>query len=713
MNRIDRRLGLAGWMCLLVGCSGTTALSLPTGAEGGPCTAGGGCDPGLVCLSRLCARPPDSALPPTGSGAGGGGVDGDPGFGGQAGTGGPGGFASGGAGSGGVTGDASLDGAGGTGGAGGLGGTAGAGGRGGTGGISPTGGSKASGGASGSGGAGGIIPTGGTRATGGTGGSSTTDPGGSACANVLACGGPVVGTWTVTSSCLEVAGPLDLSMLGLGCQSGSVTGVLQVSGNWIARSDGTFADHTTTSGSEHITLPASCQEVSGVLVTCERLATVFVALGYSTASCTAAVDGGCSCSVLVAQSGGAGLVSFDAQTSGTYKAANGTITTDSGAQYSYCTSGNQMTWTPQSTSVAGTILLQPPGGVGAGGATTIDAPAGAGGAAGSDGAVSMGARPCDIYAAEGGPCVAAHSTVRRLSSTYAGPLYQVRVGGAKSGTGGTTMDIGFLADGYADGAAQDAACGADACTISIIYDQSGLGNHLTAAPAGAAKTTPDNEANAKAIPIVVGGHPVYGVKITPGIGYRNNQAIGTAIGDQPETIYMVSSGEFYNSGCCFDYGNAETNNRDNGEGAVEAVYFGNCTIWNKGDGAGPWVMADLENGLWAGDVSPYASNLSVSYKYVTAMVKGDSTSATWPGGHWSIKVANAQSGGLVSPFDGKRPNARYAPARKEGGIILGIAGDNSNGAQGQFFEGLMTAHYSSNAADEAVQANIVAAGYGN
>ena len=50
--------------------------------------------------------------------------------------------------------------------------------------------------------------------------------------------------------------------------------------------------------------------------------------------------------------------------------------------------------------------------------------------------------------------------------------------------------------------------------------------------------------------------------------------------------------------------------------------------------------------------------------------------------------------------------------RKEGAIVLGTGGDNSNGGQGNFFEGLMTAHYSSDAADDAVQANIVAAGYG-
>jgi hypothetical protein len=49
--------------------------------------------------------------------------------------------------------------------------------------------------------------------------------------------------------------------------------------------------------------------------------------------------------------------------------------------------------------------------------------------------------------------------------------------------------------------------------------------------------------------------------------------------------------------------------------------------------------------------------------------------------------------------------------RKEGAIILGTGGDNSNGAVGNFFEGIMTAHYSSDAADDAV-ANNIASVYG-
>ena len=49
---------------------------------------------------------------------------------------------------------------------------------------------------------------------------------------------------------------------------------------------------------------------------------------------------------------------------------------------------------------------------------------------------------------------------------------------------------------------------------------------------------------------------------------------------------------------------------------------------------------------------------------------------------------------------------------KQGAIILGIGGDNSDGAVGTFYEGCMTQGYSSDASDDAVQANIIEAGYG-
>jgi hypothetical protein len=50
---------------------------------------------------------------------------------------------------------------------------------------------------------------------------------------------------------------------------------------------------------------------------------------------------------------------------------------------------------------------------------------------------------------------------------------------------------------------------------------------------------------------------------------------------------------------------------------------------------------------------------------------------------------------------------------KQGAIILGIGGDNTNSAIGTFFEGAMTTGYPSDTTENAVQANIVAAGYGS
>jgi hypothetical protein len=50
--------------------------------------------------------------------------------------------------------------------------------------------------------------------------------------------------------------------------------------------------------------------------------------------------------------------------------------------------------------------------------------------------------------------------------------------------------------------------------------------------------------------------------------------------------------------------------------------------------------------------------------------------------------------------------------KKEGAILLGIGGDNSVSGAGTFFEGVLTSGYPSNATENAVQANITAAGYG-
>ena len=219
--------------------------------------------------------------------------------------------------------------------------------------------------------------------------------------------------------------------------------------------------------------------------------------------------------------------------------------------------------------------------------------------------------PCDILDAAGNPCVAAHSTVRALYTGYTGALYEVERGGGAASVRlpPPALLINATASGFADSGAQDAFCGGASCVISRIFDQSGNKNHLETAPAGGAHGAADNGANATALRLIVSGHAVYGAyfehgsgpgRAHSGTGYRCDNTTGVAKGDEAETIYMVTSVTRYNGGCCFDYGNAETNNHDDGVGTMEAVYWGNISApaWSKGVGQGPWVMADLESGVW-------------------------------------------------------------------------------------------------------------------
>ncbi|GIK06058.1 hypothetical protein Aspvir_010176 [Aspergillus viridinutans] len=318
----------------------------------------------------------------------------------------------------------------------------------------------------------------------------------------------------------------------------------------------------------------------------------------------------------------------------------------------------------------------------------------------------VAAGPCDIYSSGGTPCVAAHSTTRALYSAYSGALYQV-----KRGSDNATADIAPLsAGGVANAAAQDSFCASTTCLITIIYDQSGRGNHLSQALGGYWKGPEahgyDNLASATGAPVTLNGQKAYGVFISPGTGYRNNAASGIATGDAAEGMYAVLDGTHYNDGCCFDYGNAETSGTDTGSGHMEAIYFGTNTIWGTGAGSGPWIMADLENGLFSGS-SPKnnAGDPSISYRFLTAAVKGGANK-------WAIRGGNAASGSLSTFYSGARPSVSgYNPMSKEGAIVLGIGGDNSVGAQGTFYEGVMTSGYPSDATENSVQANIVAAKY--
>ena len=241
--------------------------------------------------------------------------------------------------------------------------------------------------------------------------------------------------------------------------------------------------------------------------------------------------------------------------------------------------------------------------------------------------------PCDILVAAGNPCVAAHSTVRALYAAYSGPLYNV------TRPDGTWARIGVLeAGGFADIAAHEKFCAAGDCVISNVFDQSPQGNHLGQR---------HKLVNASTHKISVrGGVQVYGMWFEPGApcefdprlnvhcqpfrlalrcrlrvprrqddGDREGERPGVHLrGDERDvrSARVNTGGEpvlrrHYNGGCCFDYGNSETDDSDDGCGAMEAIYFGSAHwVGNRGSGTGPWVGADLEQGM-----SPFSLSVSI------------------------------------------------------------------------------------------------------
>jgi hypothetical protein len=324
--------------------------------------------------------------------------------------------------------------------------------------------------------------------------------------------------------------------------------------------------------------------------------------------------------------------------------------------------------------------------------------------------------PCDIYQTAGTPCVAAHSTVRALFQTYNGPLYQVR-----RTADNVLKDIGVLSPGgYVNMATQDSFLNNKPGTISKIYDQTSNHNDLVKSsvtlwiPNGGIESSTANGKH------TVNGHNVNGIYCTAwsNVAYRINATTGVPKNNDAEAMYAVVDGKRYVDQCCFDYGNVGTTGKDEGNGTMEAIYWGSDVNWGGyGVGPGPWVCADLENGMFKGfaggynygvtNKTPWPTALTVNALYATTMLKGPPTDT------YCLKAGDAQSGKLTTMWNGKRPAGQgYSPKNLKGAIVLGSGGDGSNGGTGTFFEGAITKGNPPDSIDDKIQANIVAAGYG-
>lgn len=370
--------------------------------------------------------------------------------------------------------------------------------------------------------------------------------------------------------------------------------------------------------------------------------------------------------------------------------------------------------------------------------------------------------PCDIYAAAGQECVAAYSTVRRLLSTYTGPLYQIRVGSSQFNIGGLVVtnpaqaqlpnptqggaripyttapepgelvDIPQTADGFADPAIQRERCPlGTTCTVSLLYDQSGRGNHMPIAKGGQNaggiyaelddfETVMDERAA-----VTVGGHPVYSLFMQARQGYRlAAPGNGVPVDQEAQGIYMLADGTRAGNACCWDFGNVTPNPAQFAE--MNTLFFGEA-YWGDGNGAPPWFGADFEAGVWMGgsvdgdpgwgelnsaNRPPNPNNLSMAgVEFALGFLKTDDDADNT----YVLRMANVSTATEVqTAYRGRYPKLSYAGhgADNQGALVLGVGGDNSNNSFGTFYEGAVLAGFPDDATELAVMQNIQAAGYG-
>src|SRR5690606_27003253 len=122
---------------------------------------------------------------------------------------------------------------------------------------------------------------------------------------------------------------------------------------------------------------------------------------------------------------------------------------------------------------------------------------------------------------------------------------------------------------------------------------------------------------------------------------------------------------------------------NDGNGSMEAVYIGGGVVWGSGVGDAPWVMNDMENGLYPGwdpvtEWDLISTNTTLMGEFATGVVVGDTAEKNENKGRFAIYAGDATSPEIREMYDGIRPEKNgYVPMQKQGSVILGIGGDNS------------------------------------
>lgn len=205
--------------------------------------------------------------------------------------------------------------------------------------VGGAGGSAGAGGHAGAGGAGQGGTSAGTAGAGGVGGS---------CPAVTACGGSLLGTWKIVSTCFAA-----MAQGSASCASETigVTG-FEETGTYVFNSDLTYSASVNPTGELDLTIPASCVPAQPIATTCATFNATYAGLvspGSPYASAGCAVTGtDCRC-----------IFTFNGQpisVTGTYAVSGTGVTlTPSGAAAStdsFCVQGTTLTLETASTTLA-------------------------------------------------------------------------------------------------------------------------------------------------------------------------------------------------------------------------------------------------------------------------------------------------------------------------------------------------------------------------
>jgi hypothetical protein len=180
------------------------------------------------------------------------------------------------------------------------------------------------------------------------------DSGDGTCGNTPACGGDIVGAWTITSACLNPG-----SRTSAACQGTSDIANIKLTGTVTYNADLTYTANTMFSGSETVTLPLSCLPSSNGQATCDQLGQQFRG-DPSTQTVTCSGTTTCSCKIVFANE--------TSMTTGTYSTTAAGVETDTPtvgepSQSDYCVKGKTLTLSPHADagmmgqSISGTITL--------------------------------------------------------------------------------------------------------------------------------------------------------------------------------------------------------------------------------------------------------------------------------------------------------------------------------------------------------------------